>query len=292
MCAHSNNLTTARVACRVPIFSPTRRPVAATQQRMETSWGWATITGRLGQQHRDILDAVRLVALTWYTEGSHGDVCALFDSSRLRAVLGWDRWTYRQMLEALDDLLDAKIRASFPLWTDTTHILMRVREFSAPPITRRKKGAIKKRRSKAVAANTEMAATSAIHGGALWEITFSGAWVALFKDLPMIYPAKILSMQTGAAQAISRFMLSHSPGACYGVETALTAVGMPEKRRLRLRALEGLSRDREAMAEVGVDYNPTMGMLTTGAGRSTPIATHEPGEKMSLDPDNMTAKPR
>lgn len=288
MSAPSNNLTTARIACRVPIFAPTRRPTKVTNRRIETSWGWAVITGRLAQNHRDIVDAVRLVALTWYKEGSHGDICALCDSTRLRAELGWERWTYQQILKGLNDLLDAKIRASFPQWTDTTHILIRVREFAAPPLARRKKGAIKNiRRKRRQDAETE---ALAIRGGALWEITFSGAWVALFKDLPMTYPARVFSMQSGVAQAISRFMLSHGPGARYGVATAFAAVGMPEERHIRRRALEGLSRDMEAMAEVGVNYNPTTGMLTTG-GRLTPIATGKAEQNGTLNPDSRTLTP-
>lgn len=263
MSARSNNLivTTARDMCRVPIFAATRRPMKVTQRRVETPWGWAIITGRLAQNHRDILDATRLVALTWYKEGSHGDICALLDSSRLRAELGWERWTYRQILKGLNDLLDTKIQASFPHWTDTTHALMRVREFTAPPLARRKKGAIKNIKSKrrTVAANADEGL--AIHGGTLWEVTFSVAWVALFQDLPMTYPSRVFAMQSGAAQAICRFMLSHAPGARYGVEAAFAAVGIPGERHARRRALEGLSRDMEAMSEVGVDYNPTTGML-------------------------------
>lgn len=50
-------IRTSTLACRVPIFAATRRPRRTTYS-VATAWGSARITGRLGQAHRDVLDAL------------------------------------------------------------------------------------------------------------------------------------------------------------------------------------------------------------------------------------------
>ncbi|MBU2842578.1 hypothetical protein [Acidithiobacillus thiooxidans] len=43
---------------QVPMFQPTRRPVPLSRYVRETPYGTVTITGKLGQGHRDLLDSI------------------------------------------------------------------------------------------------------------------------------------------------------------------------------------------------------------------------------------------
>ncbi len=72
--------------CRIPIFAATRRPSTVKEFHVETPWGSATITGKLGQQHRDMLDAMRMIAEK--EQMTHdGRMHLKIDPAKLRYVL-------------------------------------------------------------------------------------------------------------------------------------------------------------------------------------------------------------
>ena len=255
-------LKTARVVCRIPIFAPTRRPTAVVQQRVETSWGWAVITGRLGQHHRDVLDTLITQAAGWRPEGTRGDMVARVDSASLRAALGWDRWTYERIRAALRDLRAAEVAASFGEWTG---ILTHIAESSVAPPHRR--GGVNGKGTKAPAPG------GPARDGMVWEVTVSGAWIAIAKDVTR-YPTGVTKMRYGASQAIARLMLSHAPGTRYAVVTALEAVGIPKKRHTR--ALAEMEADRESMRAVGIAFDPTLGTIAR-ADHTSPVTIEKPG---------------
>ena len=263
MCARSKPLKTARVACRVPIFAPTRRPTAVIQQRVETSWGWAVVTGRLGQHHRDVLDTLIAYADGWRPEGTRGDMVARIDSATMRKALGWNRWTYERIREALRDLRAAEVAASFGEWTG---ILTHIVESAVAPPNRRRGGGVHKGGQAPVPGGPA-------RDGMMWEITVSGAWIALAKDVAR-YPTGVIKMRYGISQAVARLMLSHSPGTRYTVQTALEAVGVPGKRHIR--ALEEMMADKEIMASVGIALDPTL-RTVTHADHTSPVVTEKQG---------------
>ena len=260
MLRHSKQLQTPRVACRVPLFAPTRRGCVVIQQRVETSWGWAVITGRLDQRHRDVLDTLTATADAWRSAGGHGDMIARVDSARLRALLGWEKWTYQQILGALRDLRAAEVASSMGEWTG---ILTHIVESGAPPPPRRG-GALGK--------GKVPVAGGAARGGMVWEITVSGAWIALARDAALRYPQRVIRMHYGVSQAVTRLMLSHTPGKAYTIAKALEIVGISGKRHRR--ALKEMAADGDAMAAVGVTLNPATGMVTH-LDHTTPVATQK-----------------
>lgn len=50
--------TTTAHAARLCFFQPTRRPTALFKNEISTPWGSVKITGRLGQQHADVFEAI------------------------------------------------------------------------------------------------------------------------------------------------------------------------------------------------------------------------------------------
>lgn len=50
--------TTTALVSRLCIFQPTRRPTALYKSEIKTPWGYIKITGRLGQQHADVLESI------------------------------------------------------------------------------------------------------------------------------------------------------------------------------------------------------------------------------------------
>ena len=266
MSRHSKQLQTPRVACRVPLFAPTRRGCVVIQQRVETSWGWAVITGRLDQRHRDVLDILTATAEAWRPAGAHGDMIARVDSARLRAALGWEKWTYRQILGALRDLRAAEVASSVGEWTGIlTHIV------ESGMATAPRRGMVRKKGQAPRRVNVPVPGGPA-RGGMVWEVTVSGAWIALARGAVMHYPITVTRMRYGVSQAVSRLMFSHSPGAHYAVATALAAVGIPAKRHQR--ALEEMRQDAALMAAAGVALDPATGTVTH-MDHTTPVATLE-----------------
>ena len=288
MSRHSKRLqvTTNASACRIPIFSWTRKSCGVIQQVVGTAWGMATITGRLDQRHRDVIDLVAVAAEGWRPEGSRGDMIARVDSSLLRKLLGWNKWTYQQILDALRDLRAAEI-AGHGEWTG---ILTRIAESAAEPKPRLPSRQIRGRKGKKLLRGPthtpDPERTEDPRGGMVWEITISGAWIRLIQQLPVRYPLHVVRMQYGISQAVTRFMLSHASGAHYGIDTLFNAVGVPPKRYKR--ALEEMSVDLEIMAKCGVRYDPTRGMVS---GPSSPDKSKEVPRVGPQDPSNRPQDP-
>ncbi len=265
MSAPSKQIETPRAACRIPLFAATRRGGEVIQQRVKTSWGWAVISGRIDQRHQDVLDIMMETADAWRPAGAHGDMIARIDSSRLRGALGWDRWTYKQILDALRDLRAAEIASSVGEWTG---ILTHIVESGTAPAPRR--GMVVRKGQAPRVAKSPVPGGPA-RGGMVWEVTVSGAWIALAKAGVTRYPVEVTRMRYGVSQAVARLMLSHVPGARYLVATALAAVGIPAKRHQR--ALSELWRDADLMADAGVALDPSAGTVTH-MDHTTPVADH------------------
>ena len=238
-------LTTPAGVCRVAIFQPTRRPMRR-EIAVEGPWGAARIDGKLGQQHRDVLDILIACSNAWRETSEH-DVVLLVDSADIRRKLGWNRWTYKQIIDVLNDLLSARTEIRIPGWpADAAGIVMRIAECEGIPPPTRRPGA---RRVKIWEPPDKDTAT-AVRGGMLWEVTISRGWIALLRRLSVGYPVEVVRMQFGVSQAVTRLMLSHQHGARYKLSTALEAVGVPPKRRRRAR--REIEADSAAMSAAGV----------------------------------------
>ena len=234
---------TPRPACRVPIFQPTRRPRTGTVIVGEDNqWGQAEIVGRLGQQHRDILDLLVHLQCGW-RKTSEGDVVLLINSATLRGALGWDRWTYPAILAGLRDLENARIRLKVKNWpAESSRLVMRVAESTEVPPPDRKGS--RWRREWVTPADPLNP-----RGGAIWEVMLSRAWIYIRKQETGWYPHNVITgLRHGVSQALARFMLSHGGDTQYKLETALQAVGV---RRIDKAVREVLA-DAPGLAGMGL----------------------------------------
>lgn len=218
-------------AGRVPLFAPTVRPRAVVAWRVETSWGWAIVSGRLGQRHRDLIDAARLVAEReeWTADGRFH---LLVDPAKLRAALGGDRTNYARIREWLEDLMSAKVQ-------------MRVEQRDIN-VT----GCIVDTFVDSPAAPPETRPGAFSDGRRYWRISFNEAWGALIReDLEMRYPVlKVIEMTHGISKAVARYCLGHTK-----VHEELSGLmhRLADDGRLRNRRKE-LLEDREALEALGI----------------------------------------
>lgn len=205
--------------CRIPIFSPTRRPQAVSAWEVETSWGSAVITGRLGQQHRDLIDAARMVAEKeeWTADGR---LHLLVDPAKLRSALGGDGVNYQRIDDWLKDLMLAIVK----IHITTKDIKVTgglVAEYvdadASPPCTRG--GAFNKNRR-------------------YLKISFGTGWSKLVEEDDLTkYPLRqVVGLKHGFSQAVARYCFSHQKvhESIAGLTDRLGAGGRLRDRRAEL----------------------------------------------------------
>ena len=225
---------TPAIACRVPIFAPTRRPTSVTSLKIETSWGWGIVTGRLGQQHRDLLDAALYVAED-QDETSDGIIHLLVDRAKLRVALGGDAVNFMRIDSWLNDLMQAKVEVHVDrIQLKVTGALISevVNANKIEPKTR--SGAFNK-------------------GRRYLRISFGSTWSKLIQDDRMInYPLmQVVALQHGFSQATARYCWSHSNvnDSVEGLTKKLAAGG-----RIRDRTAD-LENDANKLAEIGINFS-------------------------------------
>lgn len=241
-------------ASRLPIFPPTRRPTLSTWE-FNTPWGEGVVTGRLGQMHRDLIDAARMEAERRVVDHT-GALHLLIDPARLRAALGWDTVTYHQIEDRLEDMRIAKVS------TTIRATGLRVREgivssyamAAAQPPERGEK-------VRHLAKPNGQAQAALLHGGGLWRVSFSQSWsMVLLEDHQYSYPLReVMELQHGVSQALARFCLSHK-WVHEGLPSVLTKLGACGRQRKRLSELRV---DAAALRALGVDVSD--GMCRYGA---------------------------
>lgn len=252
------DVSTVSVA-RIGIFQPTRRPVTKTWS-VETKWGSAQITGRLGQQHNDFIECCRDVAKADGVDGV-GRYCCVLDPNKLRTALsqGRSRLSWLQMTDLADDLrkcsvsdLHIKARPGFGVVTAGVFDAVYYRGVDQVAVRAgaRLDGVVMKDRAIVKPGR----AAGPDERRELWRVEFSKAWTELIgTDMPISYRGRlrhIVALRHGASQAVTRFMLTHESGASYTLDTALQTVGVP-KSVLRHHRRE-LHDDAEDMAAAGV----------------------------------------
>ncbi len=252
------DVSTASVA-RIGIFQPTRRPVEKSWA-VETQWGSAQITGRLGQRHTDFMECCRDVAQLVGLDNV-GRHCCIVDPSKLRTALshGRARLSWTQMKGLANDLRtcsvsNLRIKSMPGFGVVTAGILDTVEYQGVEQVPARAgtrlNGVVMKDR--AVVKAGPLAGPDARRE--LWMVAFSKAWTELIgKDMPVSYRGRlrqIIALRHGASQAVARFMLTHEPGAEYSIDNALTIVGV-HKSVLRHHRRE-LHEDAEGLAAAGV----------------------------------------
>lgn len=237
---------------KLPVFQPTRRPSQIRQQCIETAYGSVTITGKLGQGHRDVLDAVMACAEGGKTV--NGQLSVLVDPYQLRKMvsIGHDGglFPYAHIRRLLRDMRMAEVDMVMPALNlrvidgilasiEESHITKESQpwEFQAKP--------------------DEMTRPMLPNGHRpMLTITFGKNWTRMLAtDLPVAYRLPIIiAMRHGASQATARYCLSHQE-VHDTMDGILVKIGYdPDSKTPRAvqKVKAELRQDAEALAALGV----------------------------------------
>lgn len=254
---------TPMIASRVPIFAPTRRPQSVRAWRVETPWGWALITGRLGQQHRDLLDAARMIAEAeqWTQDGRFH---LKIDPARLRAALGGDKTNNQRIAEWIEDLRVARIEVHIGDRVIVGGLVSEYELSSDPTVLHPRPGALGNDRR-------------------YMRMSFSTGWSKLIEtERAMYYSlAGVVNLRHGFSQAVARFCLSHR-------EVRDTVVGMAVKV-----GAAGRVRDLRACLQDDTEALRLLGILIAGdAIRRLPGSDQSPVKGGGARPKSGGARPK
>lgn len=220
---------------RVRLFQPSIRPVARKGEWLETAWGRCKVTGRLGQRHADMLEAVLFCAERRKNEDA-GTIKLLVDPARVRKVLSDKRYSLEQCWTLLEELRACTIDLDAPKLRIMGGVIESAEytktETRIDPLTGEQRR--------------------------LWTVRLGKAWTELMR-LDMTSggdPTAISRLEHGISKAVARFMLTHSPArqpnGGWTLDAVISAVagdldsaGM-KKARFRLR------QEADALASVGV----------------------------------------
>lgn len=225
--------TTTAHQARLQVFQATRTPRDITRT-VNTAWGTAEITGKLGQVHADFIEAIFYNAEKTVRLGD-GRVEITVDPYKIRLSVGGGKEYSHSTLdlrakEIMRALIELDIKSTGQVVI--AHIIDRIaksNETKHNPLTGQNRN--------------------------LWSITISNDFMELIRnDIPLHYdPMPIAKVSTGIGQAVARFVLSHSvkhqPNGGWTVDGLILAVGGTGRMNDR-RA--DLNKDVDNLARVGV----------------------------------------
>jgi hypothetical protein len=233
MMAKTGNYPTTTVAlARVQLFQPSQRPTARRGDWIETAWGRVRVSGRLGQRHADVYEAIRHTALD--SRERDGQTDLLVDPARVRRTIG-QQYSYSTLWRLIDEIMQAVIEIDTPSVRALGHLIDSVIES-------------KKRVYNPLGGERT-----------LWVVRLGLVARAFdLHDLPLYYdPAPIARLQHGISQAVARHVLTHAqmPRGGWTLDGLIVAVAgyigeqaMRDARR-RVRA------DAAGLAELGVEID-------------------------------------
>jgi hypothetical protein len=193
---------------RLHLYQPTRRP-QWMERVITTPWGTATVRGKIGQVHADIIEAICRHAEDHRTVAATGHLQILVDPYRVRvSVGGGTAYSKDTLWRMLTELREVSITLEVPSQGLKVlgGILDRVEESPATRINH----LTKKPRQ-------------------LWRVTLDPACAAMMRDDLQLYydPAPLAKIETGVAQAIARHILTHrdQPTGGWLIDNLIKAVG-------------------------------------------------------------------
>lgn len=179
--------TTTATSARVQLYQPTQRPRVLAGEWIETAWGRCRVTGRLGQRHADLIEAVLFHAEKKREIGG-GQVELLVDPARVRASMSDDRYSLDQVWK----LLGEARQANCEIETNNFKVLGGLIDHVLKTRTTRR---------------------NPLGGGQrqLWTVRLGlPLCVLLENDIPRFYdPAPLARLTHGISQAVARHILSH-----------------------------------------------------------------------------------
>jgi hypothetical protein len=250
--------TTTVTPARVRLFQPSQRPVARRGEWIETPWGRVRVSGRLGQRHADIYEAIRHTALDSRERDSQTDL--LVDPARVRRALG-QHYSYSTLWRLLDEIMQAVVEIDAPSVRGLGHLIDSVVE--------------SKRRVR-----------DPLTGGerTLWVVRLGLAARALDQhDIPLYHnPAPVARLQHGISQAVARHVLSHKsePRGGWVLDGIIVAVAGEIKGQAMADARRRVRSDAAGLAELGIEID---------GDRVRRMAQRPDG--MAQRPDGMAQRP-
>lgn len=218
---------------RLQVFQATRTPQQSVRI-IETSWGTAKITGKLGQVHADLIEAIFYNAEKTI-KNEDGRVEIIVDPYKVRmSVGGGKKYSYSTLdlraKEIMDAFLELKIKSK-----DQEIIARIIDKIVKSKETRNNPLTGQDRR--------------------LWSITISNEFMELIRDDLQLYynPMPIAMISTGIGQAVARFVLTHNidkqPNGGWTIDKIINAVGCVG--RINDRRAD-LKKDTENLARIGI----------------------------------------
>lgn len=226
--------TSTSAQARVMLYQPSQRPLLREGDWTHTSFGRCRVTGRLGQRHADLVEAV-LYCAERRRDISDGGIELLVDPSRVRKTLADSRYSFTQIEKLLVELRVATIRIETPKF-DFPIIGGLIDHVIPSPMTRR----------------------DPLTGGErnLWRVRLGIALVLLLQnDLSLYYdPAPIARLQHGISQAVARHVLSHKfePAGGWYLDTVIVAVAGTVASKAMRDARFRLKEDGKELVALGL----------------------------------------
>jgi len=220
---------------RLPIFAATRRPTEKMMWIWENPWGTAEVTGKLGQNHRDLHDLVMTEGLE-YEQGKKRELYVTIDPYNIQKNLGWKRPDLDYLYELLEDMRRSDVRIKYKGGGDSLGgIVSNIdREYKAIPGPG---GCVLERH--------------------LWQITMNQTWMKLYDTSIKVRckPALniILQMRSGYSQALARFFLTQSNTMSMDLPDCLQALGIEMEAKYVRRDMKP---DAELLARLGITFVP------------------------------------
>lgn len=226
--------TSTTAQARVRLYQASQRPLWLQGDWMDTSFGRSRVTGRLGQRHADIVEAL-LYRAEKRRDISDGGVELLVDPARLRKTLSDSRYSFTQIKKLLAELRAATITIETP-------------QFDSPIIG----GLIDH------VIPSSMTRHDPLTGGerSLWRVRLGVALVMLLEhDLNLYYdPAPIARLEHGISQAVVRHVLSHKvePKGGWHWDTVIVAVVGKVASKAMRDARARLKEDAAGLRAIGL----------------------------------------
>ena len=224
--------TSTALQARVLLYQPSQRPRHREGDWMETSFGRCRVTGRLGQRHADVIEAILYCAERMRTV-SDGGVELLVDPARVRKTLSNSQYSHQRMWSLLREAMSAVIEIEAPNFKALGHLIDQVVE---SPMTR----------------------PDPLTGGErnLWRVRLGASLVMLLEnDLKLYYdPAPIARLQHGISQAVARHILSHKtePVGGWYLDTVIVAVSGQIPSQAMRDARRRLKSDNHELNAIGL----------------------------------------
>jgi hypothetical protein len=219
---------------RLQMYQATKKPRTVTQ-KTETPWGTVKVTGKIGQVHAGLMEALFTCAEKT-REFENGSIQLLVDPYKVRTTTyGGDQGSHQGVWDMLHDLMGVVIEFEVPgqKLRALGHILESVDE---SPMTRINPLTGKDR--------------------PMWRVTVAESFVKIMgKDLPLHYdPKPIAQLTTGIAQAVARHVATHktAPNGGWHIDGLIQAAGGGKTTKQLQNQRADLKTDQDGLKALGL----------------------------------------